>query len=363
MSKNFSAKRMASIVFCLSIAVGSFGSVHAQGLPSVKSLVRPNVTISGPYKKDNLTIFLLHGKDSIKGKNFLTLQEGLAQKKVVVYETGDVNELAVENLSNELVFIQSGEIVKGGRQDRTFQYDMILPPHSGKQPIKAFCVEHGRWSQRGEESAAHFTASPAALPTPSLKIAAHAAGDQNQVWNKVEEAQRQIASRVYAGAGAIAAGGAAAASQRLVAKASPTSLQLALENKDLQKLAADRAAALEKVIDSQKDVIGFACAINGKITSADVYASNALFKKLWPKLLTASAIESISDEKKGQQFKPADARSVDSFMSRPAKEKVIGRDINARVGELKQESSDNVMFETIDHGQSDAWVHQNYLAK
>ena len=50
------------------------------------------------------------------GKNFLTLQEALAQKKVIVYETKDVNELAIRNLSNQDVYLQSGDVVRGGER-------------------------------------------------------------------------------------------------------------------------------------------------------------------------------------------------------------------------------------------------------
>ena len=70
--------------------------------------------VSEPYTYKNLTIFLLHGKDQVSKNNILTLQEALERKIFVVYETSDVNELAVENLSKEFdVFIQSGDIVKG----------------------------------------------------------------------------------------------------------------------------------------------------------------------------------------------------------------------------------------------------------
>src|SRR5262250_1278727 len=76
-------------------------------------------TISGPYTHDNLTIFLLHGRDTLSGKPLLTLQEALEQKKVVVHETKEVNKLSVENLSaNAEIYIQAGDIVKGGQQDR-----------------------------------------------------------------------------------------------------------------------------------------------------------------------------------------------------------------------------------------------------
>src|SRR5687768_15762804 len=63
-----------------------------------KQSVAENYRISAPYTHKNLTIFLVHGKELLPGKNFLTLQEALAQKKVRVYETKDVNELAIRNL-------------------------------------------------------------------------------------------------------------------------------------------------------------------------------------------------------------------------------------------------------------------------
>lgn len=38
--------------------------------------------LSGPYTHKNLSIFLVHGKNLIKAKSFLTLQEALVQKKL-----------------------------------------------------------------------------------------------------------------------------------------------------------------------------------------------------------------------------------------------------------------------------------------
>ena len=52
--------------------------------------------ITGPYSHANLTIFLIHGADESRGKNYLTLTEALEQKKVIVHETGNVNELTIE---------------------------------------------------------------------------------------------------------------------------------------------------------------------------------------------------------------------------------------------------------------------------
>src|SRR5262252_7675096 len=136
------------------LMVGAKGNRHAQP-PQTKDEYR----LEGPFTQDNLTVFLIHGKDKIKGQTFLTLQEALVQRKVIVRETRSVNELSIENVSGEEVYVQSGDIVKGGQQDRMLVVDLILPPHSGKVPISAFCVENGRWNQRGAETVSSFGSS------------------------------------------------------------------------------------------------------------------------------------------------------------------------------------------------------------
>ncbi|MBK8304547.1 MAG: hypothetical protein IPK98_14525 [Chloracidobacterium sp.] len=105
--------------------------------------------ISAPYTYKNLSIFLVHGKDESKKTNMMTLQEAMERKLFKVYETSEVNELEVENLSKEQdVFIQSGDIVKGGKQDRVLAVSIIIPARSGRVKIEAFCVESGRWEKR-----------------------------------------------------------------------------------------------------------------------------------------------------------------------------------------------------------------------
>src|SRR5439155_18672138 len=113
--------------------------------------------LSGPYTHGNLTVFLIHGSDRLKGKEFLTLAEGIEKKVVVVHETSNVNELAIENVGSTDVYVQSGDIVKGGKQDRTIAMDFIAPARSGKLPIVSLCVEHGCWEQRGVEDVAAFS--------------------------------------------------------------------------------------------------------------------------------------------------------------------------------------------------------------
>src|SRR5256885_13276385 len=121
------------------------------------SLVRPGTTqapeanrISGPLVHENLAVYFIHGK-SAPGKVPLTLEEAMASGTVKVRETSNVNQLEIENIGDDEVFVQSGDIVKGGKQDRTLMVSLLLPPRSGSIPIASFCVEEGRWTARGPE--------------------------------------------------------------------------------------------------------------------------------------------------------------------------------------------------------------------
>jgi hypothetical protein len=110
-------------------------------------------------------------------------------------------------------------------------------------------------------------------------------------------------------------------------------------------------------------VIGYVFAINGKINSADMYASSALFKKLWPKLLKASAIEAVAELRRGEKFaapKPAD---VQGFLDDSTRGTEKQKDVTGRVQTMTRESEENVFFETRDRAKADAWVHRNIIKK
>ncbi len=148
---------VAMLVLLVAVPLGIVGAWGNHGALTPQG--KDDYRLEGPFTQGNLTVFLIHGQDKIKGQTFLTLQEALVQKKVIVRETREVNELSIENVSSEEVYVQSGDIVKGGQQDRMLGVDLILPPRSGKIPIAAFCVENGRWSQRGNEEVTKFDSS------------------------------------------------------------------------------------------------------------------------------------------------------------------------------------------------------------
>jgi hypothetical protein len=306
--------------------------------------------ISGPYQHENLTIFLIHGEDRLNTASLITLEEALAQKQVVVHETSDVNELAIENVSaNREIFVQAGDIVKGGRQDRVLSVDVVVPPRSGKLPIDAFCVEHGRWSPRGAEAANAFTMSDMMVATKDLKMATKVSRSQQEVWDKVDEAQEKLNRSV---------------ATEVRAANSASSLQLSLENEKVRETADAYIQKLSGIVNGRTDVIGYAFAINGKLNSADVYASNSLFNKLWLKLLKASAIEATAESVSGARIEPVASAQAAEFLSAAEQgARVSERQVTDRIKMVMRESEQHVLSETRDLKHDGKWLHRNYLVK
>jgi hypothetical protein len=326
------------------------------------------VRVSGPIVHDNLAIYLVHGATS-GGSVPLTLQEAMAKGTVNVHETGSVNELTVENVGNDEVFVQAGDIVKGGRQDRVLSVDLLLPPRSGQVSIAAFCVEQGRWSGRGKEDPRQFASAAAAMPSRKAKVAMRAyvapaaappvggaltrsyasrgnSGEsQQEIWSTVKKTQDQLTRSVGA---------------PVAASASPSSLQLSLESEKLKVAQAAYIKALQGAGEADSDIVGYVFAVSGKINSGDVYASNALFRKMWRKLLAANVTEAIGDKDAAGAAPPSIAE-VEAFLTVAQSGAEAERAINASVRLATRDNDTTLYAET--RRADGGWVHRNYLVK
>jgi len=234
--------------------------------------------------------------------DYMSLAEALEKGLVKVEETGDVQSLTIENLSSEArVFVQAGDIVKGGRQDRTLQSDMILPPKSGKLPLPSFCVEHSRWSKRGGEKDDSFGANKSALSTRAQKGAACFSKSQNDVWNGVSSLQTKLNENVSKLAGK---------DVDVRSSASATSLELTMDNPELKKIVAEY---LSGIGEPPASATGFLYAINGEFCGGELYCSSKLFSAQWPKLSKSLAVEAIAEFgrfEKGMALLPDGAAKV-----------------------------------------------------
>ncbi len=329
-----------------------------------------DIRVSGPIVHENLAVYLLRGSAADKAVP-VTLQEALAKGSVKVDETGSVNELTVENLGSEEVFVQAGDIVKGGRQDRVLSVDLLLPPGSGRVSIAAFCVEHGRWSGRGGEDSASFSSASSAMPSQEAKLAirayanaaaapmpssapahlpphaaaADAGSSQQTIWSTVKKVQERLSHSVGA---------------PVAAPASPSSLQLSLENEKLKQAQAAYIKALQDAGEADTDIVGYVYAINGKVNGGDVYASNALFRKMWRKQLDANVTEAIS-KKDAAAVTPPSAKEVQTFLVTAETGAKTERAVSASVGLATLDRDTSLYAET--QRANGSWVHRNYLAK
>ena len=342
-----------NLLAALSLCVAQFAGATAQAEPG------DDYRLSGPAVHENLAIYFVHGQ-SRGGPVPLTLAEALAKKTIEVREIGQVNELRVENTGSEDIFIQAGDIVKGGQQDRVLSVSLILKPHSGPLDITSFCVEQGRWSARGSEDVAKFSTASASLPSRAAKIEMAGAASpkpadaqsvntrQREIWNRVTEIQSKLTSNLGA---------------PVAAPTSRSSLQLALENGGLERAQADYVKALQPLGETDNDIVGYIFAVNGKINSADIYPSNGLFRKMWPKLLRASATEALTD-RDGTAAPAPPVSEASGFLASPSAAASVEKDVGSGGSVQMRESAKTLFMEAKPAAApASAWVHRNYLAR
>jgi hypothetical protein len=346
---------------------GSVVKVQASDQSAQTPLVAlsPGFTLEGPFTHANLSVYIVRGSTS-DAREYITLDDGLTARTVAVREKGtragqdqaEVNTLEIENRSDKWLFLQAGDIVKGGKQDRTIMTDLTLAPRSGPQPLEAFCVEHGRWTPNGDGLA--FRNSPGMVAGAPLKIAIQGEKSQPRVWQEVAKAEGQAVSAARAAGAPLGAG----------ASLSSTGTYNAIgEQKTLNANREAYVTALLPYVRKYPNAIGLAIAINGKVTSADVYASAALFKRLSGKLLNSYALEGVLAGGVSQQMKAPTTQQVIALLSKPAASRAAAETVGKSMQRSTRETDDAVVYQ-YGHLSQPAntpagvvVVHQNYLKK
>lgn len=238
-------------------------------------------------------VFLDEHKDISK---YTPLQKALTEKKILVTETGGaepanrivnevnaqsgqgsrngtVNTLYIENNSNDTIMIMAGEVVKGGKQDRVLAQDMVLLPHSGKQDISVFCVEHGRWQYSEESQKANNTFyGYSKVSTMSVRKVAVVDKNQQKVWDNVA----QITTK----------------NDALTSSGSYTALDTSKKYNDELKAYLDYFTG---AIKEQGSVIGVVACTGNKVIGCDLFATPAMFKQYFDNLMSSYSTEAISN--------------------------------------------------------------------
>ncbi len=290
--------------------------------------------IAEPVLHDNLTVFPVLSVSPKNDDRFITLEEGLKSGKVLVYEVGanpaavqdqaptanqapqanqaprpnsparpaqqadndsaDVNHLMVLNRGEKPLYLMPGELIYGGQQDRCVGQESIIVADGKPVKIEVFCVEHGRWSYRGQSEA-------------QAEIGQLAAGQ-----NLDEGAKKKLAEATQKGQFVLKSGNLGNAGRVAIQEGkgqgevwnqvgianSSSNVQAMTGNFNANYTSADVTRQIdgyvkdiEQPVARRSQVVGAVAAVGGKVVSVDVFGSTPLFQKVWPKLLKGLAFD------------------------------------------------------------------------
>lgn len=265
--------------------------------------------IAEPISYKNLQIFPIRGTFNITERTYIALEEAMEKKYVDVVETEQVNELKLNNTSDQYIFLHSGDIVKGGKQDRTIQYDVIIPPKEKNIPIASFCVERGRWNQRVDahgnaERTEGFSASKYNVSSRKMKVAAKKESDQGKMWMEVSKQQEKIVSNVKGNYD----------TTFFLSNNSPSSMLLTLEDSTITELRKRYKENLSSLLN-MPDIVGLAYAVNGEVYGIDLFNSG-VFLSLREKMIDGFIVEAVADQD-SSNFEPASVGDVLNLLKKP----------------------------------------------
>jgi hypothetical protein len=276
--------------------------------------------VLAPIHQGSLTIFPVVAATMHDTAQFLTLDDGLSSGEVVVTESGhqtspmvrrgqvprgggaQVNRLALINNSDRPLLLLAGEIVTGGKQDRVIGADRIVPPGGEPVDLSVFCVEPGRWTG----SSNHFGSLHTLMAQPSVRQQAMAERNQQLVWDQVRSSRAAILA--VAPAAPSAAPGAGATTSYAGTMAIPE------VEKQVDKVAEPLTRSYEDVLRQLREhnAVGVVVAIHGRLEWVDLFASEALLQKYWPKLVRSYAAEGLTDH--GEAGKLPDIDGAQRFL-------------------------------------------------
>jgi hypothetical protein len=237
----------------------------------------------------------------------LALQQAMANGTAQI--TAPRNSLPkISNFSDRPVFVPAGTLLKGGVQDQVVVSSVTVPPRAIDWSIPTLCVENGRSEPRHGDDSTRYTTAGVLLPSqvgrlsmltsaPETRAAMHL--HQIGVWLAVDSIRSRLSEQL----------GVAIASPR-----SPSSLPLALENPLIEQAQQPFLAASQGAGEEADDITGGVFAIDGALVAADLYASNDLFRQMWPSLLRAYAVQSLMAPDGGAAFALPSIESVKAFL-------------------------------------------------
>jgi|GEM_PF-531614 len=226
---------------------------------------------------------LLEGQANLSGLK--TLAEGMSipgfriteQKQFGRSDDRTYNLLTVQNKSQDTIFMLSGDVVTGGKQDRVIAQDQIVMPGTVRN-MDVFCVEQGRWSSNDTLAAPaqqklYAFSGYYSVASPKVRQAVQRTGSQQEVWAAVASVTK--------------ANGATSA----------TSTYAALETANEQKNKRDAYLRFfDGKLDAEPQVVGMVAVCGDQILGVDIFGNSDLFRREYTSLLHGYVTEAATAE-------------------------------------------------------------------
>lgn len=245
--------------------------VSAQGGERIITNYLQMVRVGDAQEHANLRIFPILGKKVLSTQDYITMDEAMDSGWLKIKETGSgqVNFVELRNMGAQMVFVMTGEMISGAKQDRMLKEDMLIPPKSGWINVPVYCVEHGRWTHISPE----FKSEKLLVPN-ALRQRAKISENQSEVWDEIAASQERIGIMSMTG-----------------------TVRSNYEDKEVEKQIAAYVERLERLPRLSKATIGVVVATGHRIICFDMFANNGLLKKYWGKLIKSYAMDALSGEK------------------------------------------------------------------
>jgi hypothetical protein len=198
----------------------------------------------------------------------------------------------VANRSDRPLLLLGGEVILGGQQDRILGKDTIVPARE-QASLEVFCVEHGRWSGHREFTAAQGMAER------KVRYSAKFKSDQGQVWQEVAKKAHSLGGDTATGTYRTVAAGAAG--ERAV------------------KPYRDHVLGELAKLPEAARLVGVIAAINGRVTSVDLFDRPELFAAYRDKLLDSIFVSAADVPETAAAAKPVAADDVKAMIDRAEK--------------------------------------------
>ncbi len=241
----------------------------------------------------NLTLIPLLANEPTP-QAYLTLDEALERRLVSITEltqSGSVPELRFDNLTDEQVLLLDGEELVGAKQNRVLNITILVGGFA-KIVIPVSCVERGRWHHLSHEfrsARRHMFARARAAKMAQVSMSLRSGGlrhsNQSEVWADIS-----------------------AKAERMKAHSETEAMA------DIYDSERPRLEGFERAFQPLVNQVGAVFAINGQILGAELFDSDAAFKKLMGKLVGSYAMDAI-EESVGQPA-TVSPESLKTFLER-----------------------------------------------